>query len=330
MPGEMLTGPIDLTGRQPAWPAWLTRAWLRAVESAAWSCRFWITPRSRGDPRLLEVLAAELGVTEANLVVTPGVRFSVPALAQQARVSFVEQPTFAEIPRLLSLASREVVMGGWDALSDYVCRDGAGPDLIWVTSPGRNPDGASLGCRECAVLDRLAAQGSKLIVNEVYRWYGEAMAPREAIRIGSLSKLVGGGARLGWVIGADDDVTTLSRAGPPTLWQRAWAHMLGDIGFGRLREIFVMPAIEAKAAFCEEMSGYARIASDAGPSVLLELSGLSEDMAVDILRRDEILVGRGSDFLAASPAVRLCFSDVSPSAARLAARRIMDLAGSGP
>jgi DNA-binding transcriptional MocR family regulator len=322
---------IDLTGRLPAWPDWLRDAWLEALEKASWTPSAWDTPRTRGEPDLLAVLAEELGVDGTRVMITPGVRATVMPLCNAKRTAFVEQPTFSGVAELVERTCARTTLGSWSMLGKFARNAESRPDLIWVTSPTRNPDGLTLSPSLTGLLDYLAELGTTVVVNEIYRWYAPAQVPSKAVRVGSLSKLSGGGARLGWIIDCPDDLMGLQRLGPPTQWQRAWGRLLTQVGFGRLREAFIEPAVRARRAFTGEVSEWLELAdAAAGPSILLALNNISEESAVDLFKSAELAVGAGRHFRSPAAAVRLSFSSVKESDAVEAGRRVARLARRNP
>jgi DNA-binding transcriptional MocR family regulator len=322
---------IDLTGRLPTWPDWLRAAWLEALEKASWTPSAWDTPRTRGEPDLLAVLAEELGVDGSRVMITPGVRATVMPLCNAKRAAFIEQPTFSGVAELIERTCARTTLGSWSMLGEFARNTESCPDLIWVTSPARNPDGLTLSPALTGNLDHLVELGTTVVVNEIYRWYTPAQGPSKAVRVGSLSKLAGGGARLGWIIDCPDDVMALQRLGPPTQWQRAWGRLLTQVGFGRLRGALIAPAARASLAFTGEVSDCLQLAdAAAGPSILLALNNISEESAVDLFKRAELAVGAGRHFRSPAAAVRLSFSSVTERDALEAGRRVARLARRNP
>lgn len=322
---------IDLTGRLPPWPDWLRDAWLEALSGASRTAAAWDTPRSRGEPDLLEVLADELGVDGSRVVITPGVRSAVMPLGNAKRAAFVEQPTFSGVAEIIERTCVRTTQGSWSMLGKFATRSESRPDLIWVTSPARNPDSLTLSPELTGILDHLAELGSTVVVNEIYRWYSSADGPSNAVRVGSLSKLVGGGARLGWIVDCPGDLMALQRLGPPTQWQRAWGRLLTQVGFGRLRNTLVEPSARARLAFVGEVEDWLELSDPgAGPSLLLALSNVSEDAAVELFKGEELLIGAGRHFRSPVPAVRISFHSVTESDAVEAGRRVARLARRKP
>jgi DNA-binding transcriptional MocR family regulator len=292
----------------------------------------WHGPRSRGDPALLDVLAELLRVSASRITVTSGVRAAAVALAQPCHRVIVERPTFSQIPALFRALGLHVRTATWPELADPPRVEPG--TAIWVTSPARNPDGASLNRVLAARIHDVAlAQGGMFVINEAYRWYASHAPPSGCTRVGTFSKLVGGGVRLGWVVDPPDEAgPALARLGPATAWQRAWASFMRRTGPTRLIDEFVRPVIAAREAFLTAAGpAAARLTSGTGPSTLLPLSNsVSEQEAVAIFAAEGILAGAGRDFLATRPSLMLAFTGLTSEQARAAGRRFRILLADNP
>jgi DNA-binding transcriptional MocR family regulator len=211
----------------------------------------------------------------------------------------------------LRAAGAEVTLHDWADLPD------TSPDTaIWLTSPFRNPDGRSLSDSERATLARLAAAGRRVIVNGAYRWFGEHRGVPGADHLGSLHKIAGHGARLGWVISPDffDRATAELIGTPPSpVWQRSWGLFLRRGGLDLLIEETAAPALSAAAAFHERLS----VPASGAPHVLLTLrAGISEESALAYLADRCFRLNPGADFFGAAPAVRASFAGADAPAGR--------------
>ena len=212
----------DLTGVTPSWPPDLEAVWASCVADAAGAPGAWHGPASRGDPELLKALGDLLRVAPDRIVVTSGVRACAVAMGRGQFLGPAGEADLAQFPGSSESQGIRVRCAAWPTLAAL---SQASPGTVWVTSPARNPDGAAIEAGLAASLrDSAAARGDFMVVNETYAWYADCTAPAGCVRVGSLSKLAGGGARLGWVIDPPAKAArALGRLGPPTTWQRAWA-----------------------------------------------------------------------------------------------------------
>jgi 2-aminoadipate transaminase len=301
----------DMTGAPLVWSDELRAEWAAAQHDASLAEDVWSTPRSRGDPELRDALANFLCVHPDSLIVTSGVRPAVIALSPFFSEILLERPTFAEVPALFRSLGLSVSCQAWSSLA--LCRPSRPNAMFWVTSPARNPDGATIGTHLVKQLqDTAESSRSFLILNETYLWYSDWKPPEGCTRVGSFSKLVGGGARLGWVINPPQQAeVALARIGPATLWQRAWALFLKRTSRQRLLDGFIRPVNAARNTFLAASGDAAvtYIRPSAGPSALVALGeAVSEQEAVSFLSARGILAGLGSDFLAEEPSIRIAFT----------------------
>jgi hypothetical protein len=293
----------------------------------------WNSAPPQGDPQLLDRLE-ELAVVDAGgrerLLVTGGVRQFAALWAGRTRLSVVEQPTFADVPYILGGAS-EVRLTGWEDLEEEAahCTE---PATFWVTSPLRNPDGRTLSKAEEGLLSRLPPAGHQVVVNQVYRWYAPeaCRVPEGAWSLSSLSKLVGGGSRLGWAVGPDPAATMdLARRwrmpGPATVWQRTWARFLSPATVAALLAECVEPVAAARHAFAARAAELLGWECD-GPGMSLALTGAedAEGALLQALARCGVQANPGSAFALPS-GVRLAFTGVDTSGAEQCAERIARL-----
>ena len=318
---------LDLTGPWPPPGAECRRLWLAAAERAVAEDGAWLTAFPVGDAQVREHLAALLGTGADRLVLTGGIRAGAAALARTARRVLIECPTFAGIPPVFAAAGCEVRLRPWEALAGEHRR--WSPDLVWVTSPARNPDGRTA---PPALLAELTAGGGRVAVNEVYRWFtAPAPLPAGCLVVGSTSKLAGGGTRIGWLHHPDGPVepTPAERAtAPGHLLQRTWAHFLAADGLAALDRSMVQPVARAGAAY--RAAAGLPAADGAVPFVLLGAApGVPEEELVDAFERRGLRVGPGAAFHAPEPTVRVCFTGLSEAAAADAGGRTRTLAADG-
>jgi DNA-binding transcriptional MocR family regulator len=318
---------LDLTGPWPPPGAECRRRWLAAGERAAAEDGAWLTAFPVGDAQVREHLAATFGTSADRLVLTGGIRAGAAALARTARRVLIECPTFAGVPPIFTSAGCEVRLRPWEALVGEQRR--WSPDLVWVTSPARNPDGRSVPPE---LLAELAAGAGRVVVNEVYRWFAApAPPPVGCLVLGSTSKLAGGGSRIGWLHHPDGPVepTPAERATAPAhLLQRTWAHFLAAGGLAALDRSTVQPVARAGAAY--RAAAGLPATGDAMPFLVLDAApGVPEAELVDAFSRRGLRVGPGAAFHAPDPTVRVCFTGLSEAQAADAGGRTRALVADG-
>ncbi len=180
---------------------------------------------------LLEGLADFLSSQDAygNLPVNPaslfltagasqGIDLATTVFAQSGDTVFVEEPTYYLIGRIFLDHGLKVVgvptdRDGLDVDSlELMLRDGQRPRLLYVIPTYQNPTGATLTPDRRGKLIRLAQQyGFTVLADEVYQLlhYGPTPPPPLAalddtndgcvVSLGSFSKILAPGLRLGWV-----------------------------------------------------------------------------------------------------------------------------------
>jgi DNA-binding transcriptional MocR family regulator len=341
---------IDLTGPARPWSTGLTTRFARAYDRCVRATPWWKATAPRGEPGLLERLAELFDAPPDRTVVTGGVRHFALGWAGRTARAIVESPTFSDIPAILG-AGAPVQSVSWPALADAADAAG-GPATVWLTSPFRNPDGRSLDAHLAATVDGLVDRGHTAVVNQVYRWYADTgpLAPVRAWTVTSLAKVAGGGVKLGWATApaAGDIGPELTRAGPATAWQRAWAGFLDRPTYRALRSDCVEPTLAARTAFADrtrDLLGWN--VPGGGLSVLLACLDTTQDTAKDTtqdtghetagetaektavarLAAAGLRVSPGSAFGSPVPSVRLAFSGTTVAEAGQAAERIARLDG---
>lgn len=339
--------PVDLTGVIPSWPALSRRHWQSCLGRA--SVRSWSDyPEPYGHPPLRAALARPLGAEPDDIVVVPGLRPAIQQLARTHDRVVAERPTFVGLTDAVRATGTPVVEAGWGApfLTAAADRTAAGRLAALVTTPWRNPDGRTLDEPFATGLAELARAGRTVVLNESYRFAARSAGASEgsgvpgALAAGSLSKVAGGGVRLGWLRGPGA-VEHLGGTGqlwahPPLVWQDAWARFIEEGGLGELARAFCVQPAAAAAAFLDALPGPVRAAvAGTGAYVLLNLR-VPEDVAMARLAALGVRAGAGRDFHTGRPALRLAFSGVPAADARRAAgvfARCADLfeaaAGSG-
>ncbi|MER7584416.1 hypothetical protein [Kitasatospora sp. NPDC097691] len=329
---------LDLTGPQRPWSDRLLTGFGRAQQTALHSRGAWGPPRPGGDLLLLERLAELFEAPPDRVTVTAGVR-ALAAVWDTAGGCLVERPGFLPIPELLGDRNPVRQMPWADMFA--TARASAVPLTLWLTTPGRNPDGRSLSASEFALVRELTAAGHRVVVNRVYRWFAGpdhgvpsgAHADGGSWSVDSLSKLCGGGSRLGWVTGPEgvDHPAALRAAGPATIWQRSWASFLGAATLRSLHAQCVEPTLAARRAFLARVRETLDWSDHglAGTSLSVAVPGVGERAAVAVFERHGLRVSPGSAFGLGGTVVRLAFSGVSESEAAAAADIVTRLAEEG-
>jgi DNA-binding transcriptional MocR family regulator len=316
-----MTGPVDLTGRQPTWPATAISLWRSCMAAASRSGELWRTPAPQGDDVLREELGRVLRADAARITITAGIRASALTYARADRDIAVERPTFAGAVDVLRAAGARVALYDW-------CELLHGPPpperTLWLTSPCRNPDGATLTPPDRAALERRLGAGYRVVINSAYRWY----APDECDvagtdTLGTLHKLAGHGVRLGWVCSDDyfeRATAELIGTTPSPVWQRAWGRFLRADGLALLVGHTVEPALAAAVVFRQRVDHRLRTPPAAGPHVLLPLTPVTgEEAALARLADTGLRLSGGAAFHSPVPALRASFAGApAGAAARLA------------
>lgn len=300
----------DLTGSPPVWSAPARALFADSLAAASKVSSLWQTPAPRGDEVLRGELARLLGADADLITITAGVRAAALTYARTERHLAVERPTFPGVVHTMRAAGATVTLHDWHDLPDAPA--GA---AVWVTSPFRNPDGRSLSAAERDALAARVAAGRRVVVNSAYRWFGGRPDVPGADRLGSLHKIAGHGARLGWVVSPDffERATAELIGTPPSpVWQNAWGRFLRRGGSDMLIETTVVPALRAAAAFHERLS----VPHSGAPHTLLTLPpGVDEAAALAYLAERSFSLNPGSAFFADS-ALRVSFAGADAETGR--------------
>ncbi|MEW2625550.1 hypothetical protein [Streptomyces sp. NPDC048106] len=327
---------IDLSGSPAPWPDEATRLWADRVAQAARQADLWTVPAPRGDEVLREALADQLGLSAEQLTITASLRATALTYARRFGHVVLERPTYPGVLPVLAGAGATVTRASWDELLKGAAGGEPGDTVLWLTSPGRNPDGRTLTDQDRRRVAELAAEGYRVVVNETYAWFcGHAGTPAGADSAGTLHKLRGVGARLGWMAGPgcfEEAFPELLGTPPSPVWQRAWGLFLQGGGLDLLRAGLLAEVDDAKAAFRDRLASAHGIAFPAfdGPNALIPLapeaagappeSGppateqLEED-ALAAFREEGFEVVAARHFDAAQPALRATFFGVGAAEA---------------
>lgn len=302
---------LNLTGTPRAWPPDLQRRWIEALSDASRGPLPVRSPPWRGHADFAAVLGDVLGL--GSVYVTAGVRALIPAFALTGRTVVVERPGFAGIREIFEHCGARVVSAPLDAALESAAP--AGEHLIWITSPGRNPDGWSLDEVEVGALEEFIGRGGMVVQNETYRFHcGGGLRVPGAYLVGSFAKLAGPWARTGWISDASiPPVHALLRSGAPsTPWQAAWARFASSGGLAELlRHARRIGRNTVHAA--RSLAGRSEGWLPEGASLLVDLP--AADAVGHLLRTLGIRAGAGLDFDATEHQVRLSFLGCTSSCA---------------
>ena len=325
----------DLSGTQPPWPGEAVKRWQACAAAAAQVADLWRVPYPQGDDMLRARIGERFGLDPMMITITAGVRASALSYGRLAPRILLEHPTFPGVLSVLTGLGAAVELTDWERmLHGSLPADCA----LWFTSPFRNPDGASLSARDATAIAERVGEGHRVIVNTAYSWFAGTQADHGdpglphiegADLLGTLHKVAGHGARLGWVYSPvffAQAVPELIGTPPSPVWQRAWGLFLGSPEFAALEGAIVAGAAAASAVFARRMHERRGIpvAAACPPHVLLRLMpGWSEERVVAQLRDRGFLVSPGSPFHAAD-AVRASFLAVGADGALAFADAVAD------
>lgn len=323
---------IDLSGSPAPWPDEATRLWADRVGRAARQSDLWTVPAPQGDEVLREVLAAQLGLPVEQLTITASLRAAALTYARRFGHVALERPTYPGVVPVLAGAGAQVSRASWDELLKGAFGGEPWDTVLWFTSPGRNPDGRTLTGQERSRIAELAAEGHRVVVNETYAWFcGQAGTPAGADSVGTLHKLRGVGARLGWMAGPgcfEEAFPELLGTPPSPVWQRAWGLFLRDGGLDLLRDGLLAQVDIAKDAFRDRLASAHGIEFPAfdGPNALIPLDPRAaeppaptaeqlEESALAALHEEGFKAVAARHFDAERPALRATFFGVGAAEA---------------
>lgn len=310
---------IDVSGRPPAWPSEAVELWGECVRRAVRRAELWRVPAPQGDEVLREALGEHLGLDPVHLTITASLRAAVLTYARRYRRFLLECPTYPGVVETAVAAGADVAFQSWpDLLADADAAPPPEPVLRWLTAPCRNPDGAELSAADRERLTALAASGQRVVVNGTYAWFVTRPSWPEGVDIaGSLHKLCGVGARLGWVYSPtyfEEAFAEMLGTTPSRVWQHAWGLFLRRGGLSALRDRLIDPSLEAAAAFRARLHARGASVPDfAGTNALVPLAaGVDEATALATLAELGFQLCPAAPFRCPAPALRVSFTGIPP------------------
>ncbi|MFC5182023.1 MocR-like pyridoxine biosynthesis transcription factor PdxR [Actinomadura harenae] len=349
---------FDLTPGRPDLAAFPRSRWLAAYRTALQSVphRALTYPDPGGVPELRAGLAAYLGrvraahADAAQVVIMNGVALglssAVRALVAAGRTTLALEDPASErqLPMLEATGARIVRVpvdaGGLDVAA--LARTGA--DAVLVTPAHQYPTGVVLAPERRAALVDWARAADAVIVEDDYdaefRYDGDpvgclqGVAPERTVLLGSVSKALAPGMRLGWAVAppwmASDlrEHRELSDLGGPVLDQHAFARFLADGAYDRhlraMRRRYRSRRDALVAALHEHIPDAVVRGISAGVHLYLELpAGTSETAVVDVAAESGVRVSGASEMWSAEqrrPALVLGYAALAEPRLHEAAR----------
>ena len=158
------------------------------------------------------------GVTVDEVLITNGAQQALDLIARavidEGDVAVVESPAYLGATQVLQNVGASItgVTSDDDGLDTRVLDDmvtgGLRPKLIYVVSNFHNPTGVTLSAaRRCKLAEIATRVGALLVDDDPYgelRFAGQAVPPLAApslVRVGTVSKVLAPGLRVGWMVG---------------------------------------------------------------------------------------------------------------------------------
>jgi DNA-binding transcriptional MocR family regulator len=313
----------------------------------------------RGTPALIDYLVKKLnreeglGLTGDNLMLVAGSVHAVDMIARRTAghdgVVLVEAPTYHDALRVFrdhGVDLRPVPTDGdgmvVEALAEQLAllqREGKPPRLLYTIPNFQNPSGVTLtAARREAILELAREYGFLVVEDDVYRdlaFEGEVPPSFYALsggwgvlRIGSFSKIVAPGLRLGWLFAAPEHVQRCVNCGTSQMGGGAspfTAHVVAEYcraghlepQIARLRQVYRRRRDVTLAALESHMpSGVTWTRPRGGFFLWLTLpAGMSVGALREAAREQGVLFVPGTGFFAGGGGernLRLAFSFLPP------------------
>jgi GntR family transcriptional regulator / MocR family aminotransferase len=308
VPSPVARRPTSLRPGIPDLGRFPRRAWRRAYEKALRTATD--ADLDYGDPSGTHQLRAELAdylarvraarVAPENLVVTSGAAQALALLARTApgRLIGVEDPGSAPIRDHLAAGGLRAVPVPVDAEGlDVAALSESGARAVVVTPAHQFPTGVVLSARRRTALLDWARRVGGLVIEDDYdaefRYDREPVgclqgrAPDLVALVGTVSKALAPGLRLGWLAAPPARAEDLHRAksaadhGGPVLEQLAFAGMLADGGYDRhlrtVRRLYRARRDAALLAIAEHLPGATVTGVAAGMHLVVTLPSTVDD-----------------------------------------------------
>lgn len=209
-----------------------------------------------GDGHLLSLIAGMHSVPSTQVFITNGglhgVSSALRVILDVGDIVAVDNPAFPDALRAIDGVGGQILSVPMEAdgldvdfLEDYLLR-GCPLKAVYTVPEYHNPTGVCLSTRKQRILLELAERFEFLIISDnPYRVFGfDSSTPADfglesehVISVGTFSKTLGPGLRLGWVIAPEwfvrhlTDLRTRSDFQPPAVSQAIVAHLLSEPGW---------------------------------------------------------------------------------------------------
>ncbi|WP_239311153.1 PLP-dependent aminotransferase family protein [Frankia sp. Cj3] len=316
--------------------------------------RAWIADRASVD-RGRPVDPSQVVVTAGGL---QGLDIIARALLDPGDLVAIDEPVFPGSLHCLEMYQPEFLAipvddDGLDvgALAERLA-GGQRPKLVYTVATFHNPTGATLTDARRRQLAELAERYGFLVAEDepypALRFRGDPVPPvatygDRVITIGSFSKTLGPGLRVGWVLVPPALVDAVGRAKlwsdlhTSTLTQYALLELFGregwyDAHLATLPAIYGRRCAALRAAISEHLAGIVEVNDPAGGLFVwgrVVAPGLSADDLLDAAVRRGVTYVSGPQFAVHNPdstTMRMSFAGSSPERLELAARRLSDAA----
>jgi 2-aminoadipate transaminase len=306
---------------------------------------------------LRELLAAHHGIAVDQVLVTSGAQQAIDLIARavidDGDPAVVESPSYLGATQVLRSVGASITAipsddDGLDTTAlESVIKKGVTPKIIYVVPNFHNPTGVTLSADRRRSLARLATDAGALVIDDdpygALRFSGSALAPIDAaqcVRVGTVSKVLAPGLRVGWMIGPPwlvDACVRLKQTADlhtSSLSQRLVVALLEDeVWFTEhlvyLRELYRLRARTLVDALHDQFGDRVSIAPVAGGLFAWTTftDGTDTDALLERAIAHNVAFVPGSSFSSEARhrhAARLCFASLPPAGlvdavARLAA-----------